>query len=67
MYIRNPTPADCYRFFKDSSIIIIPIFLVGAILIGLLAYEIRYEETITDEQKKKIFYAKNLKNKYKFY
>jgi uncharacterized membrane protein len=57
MYIRNPTPADCYRIFKDSSIIIIPIFLVGAILIGLLAYEIRYEETITDEQKKKIFYG----------
>ena len=52
---RNPTPADCYRMSKDSWFIIIPLSLAGIILIGLLAYEMRYEESLTDEQKKSIF------------
>ena len=55
--IRNPTPADCYRMLKSFWVIIIPLSLAGIILIGLLAYEMRYEESLTDEQKKNIFYG----------
>jgi uncharacterized membrane protein len=55
--IRNPTPEDCYRMLKSFWIIIIPLSLAGIILIVLLAYEMRYEESLTDEQKKNIFYG----------
>lgn len=55
--IRNPTPADCYRMLKSFWVIIIPLSLAGIILIGLLAYEMRYEESLTYEQKKNIFYG----------
>jgi uncharacterized membrane protein len=42
---------------KSFWIIIIPLSLAGIILIVLLAYEMRYEESLTDEQKKNIFYG----------
>jgi len=42
---------------KSFWVIIIPLSLAGIILIGLLAYEMRYEESLTDEQKKNIFYG----------